>query len=109
MNTLITFAQAQQQQGGMGAMLIPMALVFGIFYFMMIRPQQRKEKERQRMIAELRAGQRIVFAGGLTGTIAEAKEDTFMVEIAPKVVIEVARGSVSQVLQADGKIESEQR
>lgn len=107
MNTLITFAQTQQK-GGMGAMLIPMALVFGIFYFMMIRPQQRKEKERKRMIAELRAGQRIVFAGGLTGTIAEAKESTFMVEIAPKVVVEVARGSVSQILEEDGKIEVEQ-
>lgn len=108
MNTLITFAQSQQQ-GGIGAMLIPMALVFGIFYFMMIRPQQRKEKERQRMIAELRAGQRIVFAGGLTGTISEARESTFMVEIAPKVVIEISRGSVSQVLEADGKIDAEQR
>ncbi|MFO7937614.1 MAG: preprotein translocase subunit YajC [Kiritimatiellia bacterium] len=107
MNTFITFAEAQQQ-GGIGAMLIPMALVFGIFYFMMIRPQQRKEKERQRMIAELRAGQRVVFAGGLTGTIAEAREKTFMVEIAPKVVIEVARGSVSQVLQEDNEIEDEQ-
>jgi preprotein translocase subunit YajC len=108
MNTLIIFAQAPQQ-GGMGAMLIPMALVFGIFYFMMIRPQQRKEKERQRMIAELRAGQRIAFAGGLTGTIAEAKEATFMVEIAPKVVIEIARSSVSQVLTEDGTIEVERR
>ena len=108
MNTLVTFAAAQKQ-GGMGAMLIPMALVFGIFYFMMIRPQQRKEKERQRMIAELRAGQRVVFAGGLTGTISEAKESTFMVEIAPKVVVEVSRGAVSQVLEADDKIEAEQR
>ena len=108
MNTLITFAAAQQQ-GGMGAMLIPMALVFGIFYFMMIRPQQRKEKKRQRMIAELRAGQRVVFAGGLTGTIAEAKESTFMVEIAPKVVVEVSRGAVSQILEEDGKVEAEQR
>ncbi len=108
MNTLITFAAAQQQ-GGMGAMLIPMALVFGIFYFMMIRPQQRKEKKRQQMIAELRAGQRVVFAGGLTGTIAEAKESTFMVEIAPKVVVEVSRISVSQILEEVGKIEAEQR
>ena len=83
--------------GGMG-MLIPMILVFGIFYFMMIRPQQRKEKERLKMIAELRAGQRVLFAGGLVGTITEAKEQTFMIEIAPKVVIEVARGAVSRVI-----------
>jgi preprotein translocase subunit YajC len=107
MNTLLILAQAQKQ-GGIGTMLIPMALVFGIFYFMMIRPQQRKEKERLRMIAELRAGQKVIFAGGLTGTIAEAKESTFMVEIAPKVVIEVARGAVSQVVQAGDEIKVEQ-
>ena len=107
MNTLIMFAAAQSS-GEIGKMLIPMALVFGIFYFMMIRPQQRKEKERLRMIAELRAGQKVVFAGGLSGTIAEAKESTFMVEIAPKVVIEVARGAVSQVVKDGEDIKVEQ-
>ncbi len=107
MNTLVTLAQTQQQ-GSIGAMLIPMALVFGIFYFMMIRPQQRKEKERLRMIAELRAGQRILFAGGLTGTITETKDATFLVEIAPKVVITIARSSVSQVLTDENDTPMEQ-
>ncbi|MDA3923164.1 MAG: preprotein translocase subunit YajC [Kiritimatiellae bacterium] len=108
MNTLIIFAQAAGgKQGGIGTMLIPMVLVFGIFYFMMIRPQQRKEKERLRMIAELRAGQKVIFAGGLTGTISEAKDSTFMVEIAPKVVIEVARGAVSQVVSDGEEIKME--
>jgi preprotein translocase subunit YajC len=94
-------AQAASPQGpmGMGGMLIPMVLVFGIFYFMMIRPQQRKEKERLRMIAELRAGQKVIFAGGLIGTITEAREATFLVEIATKVSVEVARGAVSRVLK----------
>ena len=93
---------APQGAAGMGGMLLPMVLVFGIFYFMMIRPQQRKEKERLRMIAELRAGQRVVFAGGLIGTIIEARDATFLVEIAPKVSVEVARGAVSRVLK-DGE------
>lgn len=85
-------------------MLIPMVLVFGIFYFMMIRPQQRREKDRQRTISELRTGQRVLFAGGLVGTITEARERTFLVEIAPKVVIEIARGAVNRVLQEGEKI-----
>ena len=101
MNTMILFAQAAQeaakpaaaQGGGMG-MLVPMLLIFAIFYFMMIRPQQRKEKERRKMIEELRAGARVVFAGGLIGTIREAKEKSFMIEIAPGVSVEVARSSV---------------
>jgi preprotein translocase subunit YajC len=109
MNLSLILAQAAQPggAGGIGGMVIPMVLVFGLFYFMMIRPQQRKEKERLRMIAELRAGQRVVFAGGLIGTIAEAREATFLVEIAPKVVVEVARGAVSRTLQEGEKAAAE--
>ena len=93
-------AEAQQpQQGGLGGMLIPMLLLFGVFYFMMIRPQQRKEKERQKMISELRAGKRVVFAGGLIGTIAEAKEQTFIIEFCPGTKVEVARAAVSSVVE----------
>ena len=87
--------------GGMGSFL-PIILMIGIFYFLMIRPQQRKEKERQKMISELRAGQRVMFAGGLAGTVVEAREHTFMIEVSPGVKIEVARGAVSRVL-AEGE------
>lgn len=100
MNAAVMMAQAAQQgAAGFGSMLIPMVLVFGLFYFMMIRPQQRKEKERLRMIAEIRAGQKVLFAGGLIGTIVEARQASFLVEVAPKVNIEVARGAVSRVLK----------
>ena len=105
MNSMILFAQAAQevakpaaQQGGMG-MLVPMLLIFAIFYFMMIRPQQRKEKERRKMIEELRAGAKVVFAGGFIGTIKESREKTFLIEIAPGVSVEVARASVSGVAE----------
>ena len=104
MNAAVVMAQAAQQgAAGFGSMLIPMVLVFGLFYFMMIRPQQRKEKERLRMIAELRAGQKIIFAGGLVGTIAEAREATFLVGVAPKVTVEVVRGAVNRVLKEGEK------
>ena len=86
-------AAAQPAGGGM-SMMIPMLLILAIFYFMMIRPQQRKEKERRKMIEELRAGAKIVFAGGLMGTIQEATEKTFKVEIAPGTTIEIARSCV---------------
>ena len=90
-------AAPAQQPGGMG-MLVPMLLILARFYFMMIRPQQRKEKERRKMIEELRAGARVVFAGGFIGTIKEAREKTFLIEIAPGVSIEIARESVSGVV-----------
>lgn len=111
MNTGFFLAQAAQPggAGGIANMMLPMILIFGLFYIMMIRPQQRKEKERQRMIQELRAGQKIMFAGGLIGTIIEARETSFLVEIAPKVNIEVARGSVSQVIKEGEATPAEER
>lgn len=106
MNSMILFAQAAQeaakpavqQSGGMG-MLVPMLLIFAIFYFMMIRPQQRKEKERRKMIDELRAGAKVVFAGGFIGTIKESREKTFLIEIASGVSVEVARASVTGIAE----------
>ena len=90
-------ANAQPAGGGMG-MMVPMLLILAIFYFMMIRPQQRKEKERRRMIEELRAGAKVVFAGGFMGTIKEATEKTFKVELCPGVSVEIARSCVSGVV-----------
>ena len=69
-------------QGGMGSTLIFIVLLFG------------KEKERQKMIAELRAGRKVSFAGGLIGTIQEAREQTFLIELCPGTTVEVARGAV---------------
>ena len=102
MNTALMICDAAAaapapQAGGMG-MLVPMLLILAIFYFMMIRPQQRKQKELRKMIESLRAGAKIVFAGGLMGTIVEATEKTFKVEIAPGTVIEIARSSVTGVI-----------
>ncbi|MBQ6457454.1 MAG: preprotein translocase subunit YajC [Kiritimatiellae bacterium] len=86
-------AQNPQQPSSLG-MFVPMLLILAIFYFMMIRPQQRKEKERRKMIDELRAGAKIVFAGGIFGTIVEATEKTFKVETAPGVTMEILRSAV---------------
>jgi preprotein translocase subunit YajC len=96
-----------QMGGGAGGnpmnMLITMGLIFAIFYFMLIRPQQRKEKARKKTIETLRAGQRVLFAAGLIGTITEAREYTFLIEIAKGVTIEVARGAVTKMLEAGDK------
>ena len=94
-------APASAPQAGDMGMLVPIFLILAIFYFMMIRPQQRKEKERRKMIEELRAGAKIVFAGGLMGTIQEATEKTFKVEICPGTTVEIARSCVSGVVPTE--------
>ena len=92
--------------GGFGLMqFLPFIIIIAIFYFLMIRPQQRREKERKQMIEELCAGKRVLFAGGLIGTITEAKKSTFMVQVAPNTHLEIARGAVLRVI-ADGETPS---
>ncbi len=99
-------------QGGEGAggggdlmgMLLPMALIFGVFYIMMIRPQQRKEKERRRMIENVKKGDRVMFGGGLFGTVVNAKDQTLVIKVADNVKVEAARGAVSRVFAEGEKI-----
>ena len=92
-------AAAQPQSGFMGMPML-MILLFALMYIMMIRPQQRKEKERRKMIEELRAGAKIVFAGGIVGTIAEATEKTFVVETTDG-KMEILRSCVQGVVEAE--------
>ena len=91
-------AAAAPAGGSPFGMLITMGLIFAIFYFMMVRPQQRKEKERRKTIDNMRAGKKVIFAGGFIGTVAEVREHTFLIEIAPGTKVEVARGAISGLL-----------
>ena len=99
---------ATAQGGGMFNMMVPMILIFGILYFMMIRPQQRKEKERREMITNLKSGARVVFGGGMIGTVTNVKESTFVVKIADNVKVEVLRGAVSRVVEKGDKLDDEE-
>lgn len=113
MNTTLTILamaapQGGSQQGGSPlAMFLPMIIIFAIFYFMLIRPQQRKEKERVKMISEIKSGDKVMFSGGILGVVSNIKEGVFTIKIADNVKIEVARGSVMKVLDKDEKITTE--
>ena len=81
-------------QGSMMSMLIPMALIFVIFYFFMIRPQNKKQKEIQKARLALKNGDRVVTSGGLFGKIREVKDDSFIVEISENVRVRVEKSAV---------------
>jgi preprotein translocase subunit YajC len=70
---------------------------------MLIRPQQRKERERKTMIQNIKSGERVMFSGGILGTVTNVKEHTFVIKIADNTKIEVARGAVSKVLEKGEK------
>jgi preprotein translocase subunit YajC len=80
--------------------LIPMILVFGIMYFLLIRPQQKQLKDHQAMVAALKRGDQIVTSGGIIGKVAKVKdgENELEIEIAPSVTVRVVRSTITRVL-----------
>ena len=97
---LVTPAYAQAAGGGdvFTSLVIPMVLIFGIMYFLLIRPQQKKLKEHQAMIEALRRGDQVVTAGGVIGKVTKVRDDAEIeLEIASGVVIRVMKHTISTV------------
>jgi preprotein translocase subunit YajC len=101
MNFLISNAYAQGAPagagGGMGQIVILVVFV-AIFYFMLIRPQQKRMKEQREMLAKLAVGDEVATGGGLIGRIAEVGETIITLEVATGVNVRVQRGQVTQLL-----------
>jgi preprotein translocase subunit YajC len=91
--------QASGGGGGFGGFLIPLGLMFAIMYFMVIMPQQRQRKKVQAMLAELKAGDKVVTNGGIYGTVNGIDGDTVILKISsePQVKIRIARAAIAQV------------
>lgn len=90
---------AAAPQGALGfSPLIMMAVLFGIFYFMMIRPQMKRQKEHRALLSALAKGDEVVMSGGMAGRIEDVGEAFVRVEIAPGTVVQVQKGSITQVL-----------
>ena len=99
----ITPAYAQDAAGVLGSVtqFAPLLLIFGVFYFLLIRPQQTRAKELKTMLGALRRGDRVVTAGGILGVVQRVKEgsDEIDVEIAPNVRVVVLRETISNVVK----------
>ena len=83
--------------GGLGTFLIPLALMFGIMYFLVIMPQQRQRKKVQEMLAAIKNGDKVITTSGIYGTINGIDGDTIILKVADNVKIRVARAAVAQV------------
>ncbi len=82
--------------------LLPIALIFVVMYFLVIRPQSKKAKEHQKMISGLKSGDRVLTAGGLIGTVSKVMESEVEVRIAPSVNVTVARSMITSLLPSGG-------
>ena len=87
-------------EGGAIAQFLPLILIFGIMYFLLIRPQQKKLKEHQAMVAALRRGDQVVTQGGIVGKVTKVKDEEgeIEVEIAKGVNVKIVRSTIAQVL-----------
>jgi preprotein translocase subunit YajC len=106
MNLLpLIIAQAETTvEGSKGSPLqfpIMMAILFAIMYFMMIRPQKRRDKERKEMIANVKTGDRVLLTSGILGRVSNVNETSLIIQIAEKTKIEVVKAAISQVLDKD--------
>jgi preprotein translocase subunit YajC len=110
---LVLVASAFAQDGAgpakqgpdMVTMFMMMGGILAIMYFLMIRPEQKKQKDRQMMISALKKGNRVVTTGGIHGTVGNVKEHTVMVKVGDGVVMEFAKAAVATVLNASDEDE----
>ncbi len=82
-------------QSSLLSLLVPFALVFLIFYFILFRPMRRQQKDREKMISELKAGDRVVTNGGLYGTITGVTDKVVHLKIADQVRVEVSKSAIA--------------
>ena len=99
----ILLAMAPQGGDGGGGSLISTLIMFGaifaIFYFMIIRPQQKRAKEREKLLSNIEKGDKVVTSGGVHATIVGIEDKTVLIEIAPNVKIKVDRSAIGSVIK----------
>ena len=103
---LIAMAPSQGGQGGgeMYSTILMFALIIAIFYFMIIRPQQKRQKEREKLLSAIKKGDKIVTSGGLHGKVIAVEEKTLLVELADNLKVKLERSSVA-VVNKQGEVE----
>lgn len=92
-------ADAAGQQGSIWGLLLPFVLMFVVFYFLLIRPQQKKQKQRNQMLHQLKKGDKIVTIGGLHGTIMEITDDIVVLRVNDTLKLTFDRSAISTVSQ----------
>jgi preprotein translocase subunit YajC len=105
MNFVLLMAPPTARNGSAGGggnlliTLLPFVLIFGIFYFLVIRPQSKRQREVAKMLDSLKQGDRVLTSGGLFGTVIGVKENVAVLKIADQVKVEVAKSAITTVVE----------
>lgn len=110
MLTLLLLAQegtsgteGQAPQSGLMSFLMPMILIFGVFYFILIRPRQREQKQRKQMVEEMKKYDKIVTIGGVFGTIMEVRDQEIIVKVddSSNTRMRFARSAIQRIIKSE--------
>ena len=97
----LAYAQAAQTSGGQGFIiqLLPLILIFVVFYFLLIRPQQKRVKQHKEMVASLKVGNQIITSGGMLAKIVRVDDESFItISISEGVNVKVKRDTITEVI-----------
>ena len=106
MNLLIAMAPQGGSGAGGGSMVstfVMFGAIFLIFYFMIIRPQQKRAKEREKLLSSIEKGDKVITSGGVHGTVAGVEEKTILLQVTENVKLKVERSAISTILNKDLK------
>lgn len=84
--------------GGLVSSLLPFLLIILVFYFLILRPQQKRQKEKQRLLESIKKGDRIITSGGIHGTVEGLEDKTVLVKISDNTKIKIERSAVATIL-----------
>ena len=102
----IAYAMGMGSQGGSGQSnqimaFLPLILLFAVFYFLLIRPQQKRARTHKQFMENLKKGDRVVTSGGMYGTITGVTDDSVTIEVAEKVRVKVLKGAIADYAKGD--------
>jgi preprotein translocase subunit YajC len=89
--------------GGLMSTLIMFGLIIGIFYFLILRPQQKRQKEREKLLESIKKGDKVITSGGMHGTVSGVEEKTLLIQVADNVKLKFERSGVTSIIrEGDG-------
>ena len=106
MNLLIAMAPQGGSGAGGGSMVstfVMFGAIFLIFYFMIIRPQQKRAKEREKLLSSIEKGDKVITSGGVHGTVAGVEEKTILLQVTENVKLKIERSAIATILNRDTK------
>jgi preprotein translocase subunit YajC len=100
----LAYAMGPQPGAGGGSQwmsFLPIILIFAIFYFLLIRPQQKRAKDHRALLSSLKVGDQVLTSGGIYGRVTGLRDDVVTLEISDKVRVKVSRGHIAGVVKTD--------